>query len=134
MAGRSPVLVVDDDLDSRLLLEFALSLKGYPVVSALNGAEALVLARRFHPEVILLDLAMPIMDGTAFRAEQLRDPELANIPVICVSGQYEAKQVADDLKCAGCIAKPFDIRDVVAHVARFIDISASPPAGGEGSM
>jgi len=133
MAGCSPVLVVDDDLDSRLLLELALSLKGYSVVSALNGADALVLARRFHPDVILLDLAMPIMDGTAFRAEQLRDPELA-IPVICVSGQYDAKQVADDLKCAGCIAKPFDIRDVLAQVARFIDSSASPPAGGEGSI
>ena len=134
MAGCSPVLVVDDDLDSRLLLELALSLKGYSVVSALNGAEALVLARRLHPEVILLDLAMPIMDGTAFRAEQLRDPELANIPVICVSGQYDAKQVAGDLKCAGCIANPFDIRDVLAQVARFIDSSASPPAGGEGSI
>ena len=80
------VLVVDDDLDSRTLLEMALAEEGYAVLVAANGAEALTVARQSHPIVILLDLAMPVMDGFAFRAAQLRDPQLAGIPVICVSG------------------------------------------------
>jgi len=79
------VLVVDDDADSRALLELALSFEGYAVVSAPDGRAALKSAKRHHPAVILLDLAMPVMDGFGFRAAQLRDPSIAVIPVICVS-------------------------------------------------
>lgn len=120
MSTNVPVLVVDDDPDSRTLLELALSSEGYPVVSAANGAEALVMARRFHPNLILLDLAMPVMDGFAFRAAQLQDPELADIPVICVSGRHDANQAARDLKCAGCVSKPFALDEIVTRVTELI--------------
>ncbi len=110
------VLVVDDDPDSRTLLELALAFAGYGVRTATNGAEALVAARRDPPGVILLDLAMPVMDGFAFRAEQLRDPALAQIPVICVSGRHDAQQAAERLKVAACVGKPFDLDRLIAQV------------------
>lgn len=110
------VLVVDDDPDSRTLLELALSLEGYVVLAAANGAEALDTARRCHPDVILLDLAMPVMDGFAFRAAQLRDPEIIDIPVICVSGRHDAVEAARGLHLAGCVGKPFALDEIVARV------------------
>ncbi len=101
------VLVVDDDPDSRTLLELALSLEGYVVFAAANGVEALDTAHRFHPDVILLDLAMPVMDGFAFRAQQRRDPDLADVPVICVSGRHDAVEAARGMQLAACLGKPF---------------------------
>jgi DNA-binding response OmpR family regulator len=122
-----PVLVIDDDLDSRTLLEMALSAAGFTVASARNGAEALVIARRDHPSVILLDLMMPIMDGYAFRAAQLREPELATIPVICVSGRHDAEAAAKQLKTVACISKPFALDKIVESVGSVI--GRQPPSG-----
>jgi DNA-binding response OmpR family regulator len=119
------VLVVDDDLDSRTLLETALSISGYEVATAVNGQDALNTARRQHPCVILLDLAMPVMDGFTFRAEQLRDTTLAHIPVICVSGRYDAALVSGRMRVAACFPKPFDLEDVISRVRQLID--QSPP-------
>ena len=117
MTKSSPlVLVIDDDLDSRTLLELALTFAGYSVRTACNGLEALATARRELPHVILLDLSMPIMDGFAFRAAQLRDPMLAGIPAICVSGRYDAVQATRTLRLAACIGKPFDLERVIAEV------------------
>ena len=117
MSNLSPlVLVVDDDPDSRTLLELALDFAGYGVRTAANGAEALIVARRDRPGLILLDLAMPVMDGFAFRAEQLRDPTLSEIPVICVSGRHDAQQAAKALRVAACVGKPFDLDRLIAKV------------------
>jgi DNA-binding response OmpR family regulator len=124
MPGRSPVLVVDDDLDSRTLLELALSTAGYPVVSAANGLEALAIARRFHPAVILLDLMMPVMDGYAFRAAQLLEAELATIPVICVSGRHDAAKAARELQLADCLVKPFELDAIVDRVRALVVASS----------
>jgi DNA-binding response OmpR family regulator len=120
LSSSAPVLVVDDDLDSRTLLEMALSAAGYTVVSATNGVEALAVARRFHPSVILLDLMMPIMDGYAFRAAQLREAELAGIPVICVSGRHDALAAARELKTHDCVVKPFELDTIVERVDALI--------------
>ena len=110
------VLVVDDDKSSRSLLELALSTEGYQVATAANGVAALAGARWLHPDVILLDLAMPIMDGFAFRAAQLGDPSIAAIPVICISGRHDSDEVMRTLKLAGSAAKPFAIDDVMLQV------------------
>ena len=110
------ILVVDDDSDSRTLLEMALSTSGYVVETAVNGRDALVSARRHRPNLILLDLAMPVMDGFAFRAEQLRDATLSAIPVICVSGRHDAARVSRRMQVAGCIPKPFDLHELMNAV------------------
>src|SRR5262245_23155992 len=85
-AMASLVLVVDDDEEIRNALTEFLSDEGYGVVSASNGREALASLREgVHPSVILLDLMMPVMDGWDFRAEQLRDPGLRDIPVVVIT-------------------------------------------------
>jgi CheY-like chemotaxis protein len=90
MAHRKPaqpaVLIIDDDSGSRESLAELLSDKGYTVETAQDGADALAYLRSGQrPGVILLDLMMPGTDGWDFRAQQKRDPSLAEIPVIAVS-------------------------------------------------
>lgn len=113
------ILVVDDDADSRTLLELALCDRGYAVATAANGLDALASARHALPSVILLDLAMPIMDGFAFRREQLADPQLAAVPVVCVSGRHDAEAAARRLGVHACVPKPFDLERVLQCVAGF---------------
>jgi two-component system response regulator MprA len=125
---------VDDDSDSRALLELVLSAEGYAVLLASNGVEALALARTHQPLVILLDLAMPVMDGFSFRAAQLLDPSIADIPVICVSGQHDVTQLARELRFDACVGKPFALEEIVTRVRGIAGASrprpaAIPPAG-----
>src|SRR4026207_1825490 len=80
------VLIVDDDARIRALMARLLETSGYSAVEAAHGKEARGLMRRRRPCVILLDLQMPIMDGWEFRRQQLADPELADVPVICLNG------------------------------------------------
>jgi CheY-like chemotaxis protein len=125
--SNTAVLVIDDDADARTLLELALSAEGHTVRSAANGAEGLRVARRWRPDVILLDLAMPVMDGYAFRAAQLLDPAIATIPVICVSGRHDAEQAACELQMAGCMPKPFSLTDIIRRVHDLICRAYPPP-------
>ena len=76
------ILVVDDDPDTRNLLQLVLELEGYAVDTAANGLDALQRARQVRPDVIVLDLMMPLMDGCGFRVAQLKDPRLAAVPVV----------------------------------------------------
>jgi DNA-binding response OmpR family regulator len=121
MPDEPRILVVDDDQDSRTLLELALSTSGYAVETAINGLDALRAARRARPHLILLDLAMPVMDGFAFRTEQLRDTTLRQIPVICVSGRHDALRASRGLHVAKCIPKPFDLDVVLASVRELVN-------------
>jgi len=113
------VLVVEDDFDLRDALVPILEYEGHRVVSAANGQEAL---DRLHamppPSLILLDLMMPVMNGEEFRAEQLRDPTLASIPVVVVSAHPGAEERARRIGAAGCVKKPFEIEDLLEQVRR----------------
>ena len=82
------VLIVDDDEDACDLTTLVLQRAGYDVATAVNGEEALTYLRRYPaPCLILLDLAMPIMDGWEFLSEREKDPALRAIPVIIASGE-----------------------------------------------
>ena len=101
-----PVLVVDDDADSRLLIASAVRVRGYPVETAENGSEALRRLVFCHPFVIVLDLEMPIMDGRSFRRIQQRlGTDLASIPVILCSGYTVATDIPE-LQPFACLPKP----------------------------
>jgi len=106
------VLVVDDDRDIRGVVSDVLRAEGYEVVTACDGLEALVVASQQHPDVILLDLMMPVMSGRQFRAEQSRDPTLARVPVVVMS----AFPQTSDLGAAGYLSKPFDITELIETV------------------
>jgi CheY-like chemotaxis protein len=95
------VLIVDDDFRIRALMARLLETSGFTAVEAANGREALDIMRQRRPCVILLDLQMPIMDGWEFRRQQLADPELADVPVICVTGYYDSSDLfrREGVKC-----------------------------------
>lgn len=85
-APNNPVLIVEDDADLREMMAQLLSLEGYQTVSVSNGREALdYLQQRGKPNLILLDLMMPVMDGWEFRRRQSADPALAQVPVVILS-------------------------------------------------
>lgn len=104
------VLVVDDDTDVRQLTSSVLSCNGYGVIQAQDGHAAIERLAHDTPDLIVLDLNMPIMDGWQFRAEQQRlaDERLAAIPVLLVTGADSACVDAATLKAVGLIKKPFD--------------------------
>lgn len=114
------VLIVDDDADCRAMLKDTFLYEGFRVVSAANGAEALAVARQQRPDMILLDLMMPVMDGYQFRAAQQADPALASIPVLCISGTYNAPRAAAILGAVGCFTKPIDLDALVTTVRRAV--------------
>ncbi len=112
------VLVVEDDANTREALSLVLGGAGFAVDAAANGREALDLLRGgLRPRLILLDLMMPVMDGWAFRAEQLRDPALADIPVVVCSAAHELPQRAASLQAAAVFPKPVSF-DRLAEAVR----------------
>src|SRR4051812_31037105 len=105
------VLIVEDDEDCAHMLALWLSMEGYEVSEARNGLAALDAFRGRRPCLVLLDLMMPIMNGFEFRREQLKDPTLAGVPVVCVSAAVDALKIAGDMKLR-CLTKPLSLDDV----------------------
>jgi DNA-binding response OmpR family regulator len=113
------VLIVEDDPDMRDLERTALECDGFEVQLASNGHEALRLLDRVRPCVILLDLMMPVMDGLTFLAERRRRPDVACVPVICVSAAgTEMMAHALRLGARECLAKPTDFGQLCERVRR----------------
>jgi CheY-like chemotaxis protein len=103
------VMIVEDDDEIRELLAEMLSDGGYEVSTARNGKDALEQLRRTsprRPNIILLDLMMPVMDGWQMRAEMLADPKLADIPVVIVSGAADVQDGSEALKAVRVLTKP----------------------------
>jgi len=112
------VMVVEDDDDIREALSEILEEHGCEVSRAANGQKALdylVTASKL-PCLILLDLMMPVMDGTAFREQQLKDSRLAQIPVVVMSAYRDLDSVASKLGAVKTLKKPPKIEELVAAV------------------
>ena len=107
------ILIVDDDRDTREGLAEVLALAGYLVRTAANGKIALQQARENRPDLIVLDLVMPVMSGWQFMEAQRRDPGLAPIPVIVASASIDSRVEG----AAFLLRKPFDPDTLLAVVA-----------------
>jgi CheY-like chemotaxis protein len=118
-AEQAPVLVVEDDADCRVMLATLLTFAGYRVLTASNGAEALTVARRHHPCLILLDFMMPIMDGREFRAQQRLDSSLKDVPVVLVSARHDAEEVAALLEVTAIVEKPVVHEELLRTVREY---------------
>ncbi|WAS90809.1 response regulator [Nannocystis punicea] len=120
------ILVVDDDESIREVMEMILADKGYRVRVAADGAEALQQLRDgAAPDVILLDLMMPGMDGWTFHDALIHDPTLARIPVVAMSGDGRIQHKAASMGVTTHLAKPIDLDDLLRLVARFTESPAA---------
>jgi CheY-like chemotaxis protein len=133
--NRRTLLVVDDDVELRSMLTEVLETEGYEVAGAGNGAEALQYLREAPPpDLILLDLCMPVKDGWQFRVEQKADPLLALIPVMVMSGDPSSQAAAID--AAVFLEKPVraprllaSIRDIISSIGAASDVAVNEVYG-----
>lgn len=109
------VLIVEDDTDVREFMDVLLTTHGFETMTAANGREALEQMRARRPCLVLLDLMMPVMDGWQFRAEQLREPALADVPVVCVTALAEQTANIARLKVP-CLRKPVEFQALLKAV------------------
>jgi CheY-like chemotaxis protein len=116
------ILVVEDDDAIRGLVSELLRDDGYEVRQATNGLEALEQVRQTRPDLIVLDLMMPIMDGWEFVEQCRRKPCCREVPIVVTSASHDLPRTAEKLKSLGvrtCLAKPFDLDGLLALVERY---------------
>ena len=119
LLGRRTVLVVDDDPFIRTLLVAGLQEAGYRVVTADDGQQALDQIRRERPDVVLLDLMMPKLDGySVARIIRLQD-DTRRLPIIVLSADVRAPQKLNGVRIDGYLSKPFDLDEVLARVSEY---------------
>jgi two-component SAPR family response regulator len=123
------ILTVDDDPAMVELIQRALQHEGHQVSVALQGQSALELARRQPPDLILLDIIMPEMDGIEVCQALRTDTTLAGVPVLFLTakGMIEDKLAAFDAGGDDYLTKPFDLRELVARVRALVRRSEPPP-------
>jgi two-component system, cell cycle response regulator DivK len=116
------ILVVDDSEDMRDLLQRLLERAGYRVFVAEDGQASLTQAKLYHPDLVLMDLSLPDMDGWEAVAHLRKMPEFGTIPIIAVTAHVSPREEARAM-AAGCtahIGKPFDTKVVLQEVARLL--------------
>jgi len=131
--ARQTLLLVEDNEDNRIIYSTVLRHTGYEVVEATDGVQAVDLARRIAPDLILMDISIPEIDGWEATRILRQDPKTRDIPIIALT----AHALADDRERATAVgfssylAKPIEPRAVVAEVRRWIGGGAgAPPAAG----
>jgi CheY-like chemotaxis protein len=115
------ILIVDDDAGIRQLLLLFLEHKGYTAKTAANGLEALDLLQPGQPlpQLILLDLMMPVMDGATFRQTQQAEPRIAAIPVVVLSAAENIEAQAPLLTADAYVPKPIEFDSLLQIVERY---------------
>lgn len=114
------ILVVDDEADIRATVSAMLEIEGYDVAEASNGADALHVLEARRPDLILLDMRMPILDGWGFAAELRRRGH--RTPIVVMTAARDAAHWAAEIAAAAFVAKPFGFEDLMAAVEQ-----VSPP-------
>lgn len=128
---RPTLLVVDDDDMQRKMIATLLKSENYSLIFAVSGLDALSLLRKVRPDVILMDIMMPELDGLETTRRLKSIPGLANVPVIMSTGRSEGSVVIDSMNAgaSGFVVKPFDRTALVAKLMRALQTSrAKAPA------
>jgi two-component system response regulator MprA len=110
------VLVVDDDAAIRQVIVFALGDEGFEVDQAKDGLTALEAIDRRHPDIILLDMRMPGMDGWEF-VKRYRERPHAQAPIIVLTAAQDVAQRGADVNASGYVSKPFDLDTLLEKVS-----------------
>ena len=117
------LLIVDDSYFSREALAVVLRRAGYEVLSASNGTEALAILGTIRPDLILLDMLMPVLDGWQV-LQQVKARNFPRVPIILVTATGPSRQWAEDHGCCGFIAKPIIPAEVLKEVRRCLQEGA----------
>jgi len=115
--AQARILVVDDDTSIRSFVEMALDSVGYAVSTAINGAQALEVTDQVQPDLILLDMRMPVMDGWTF-AREYRAASGPHAPIVVLTAARDAADRAAQIDAEGYLGKPFDLDDLLRVVAQ----------------
>jgi diguanylate cyclase (GGDEF)-like protein len=113
------ILVADDSMVVRAVLRRQLEADGHTVVEATDGEEAIAACRAFRPDVVLLDVEMPVLDGHATLERLKGDPDLCDIPVVFLTGRVDTADVVTGLRLGAhdYLRKPFEANELVARVS-----------------
>jgi CheY-like chemotaxis protein len=122
MNGRSLVLIADDDADILLLVKAVLERSGHEVVAASDGAEALAIVRARKPDLAVLDIAMPEVDGLEVLRRLRADPTTSELPVMLLSARAQEADVKRGFAsgASAYLKKPFSPRELSEHVAELL--------------
>ncbi len=126
MAARGKtVLIVEDNEDNRIVYSTILRHHGFRVCEALDGEEGIEKARRELPDIILMDISIPVIDGWQVTEILKRETATKGIPIIALTAHAMPgdRQRAMEVGCDGYLAKPCEPRAVLAEVNRLIDLS-----------
>ena len=121
------VLLVEDTEDNRFMMRRLLEMAGYQVVEAMNGEEAVKLARTETPHLILMDLSLPIIDGLAATRLIRKFPELQSTPIIAVSAHdtSDFQSEAIDAGCNSYVTKPIDFNELEQLIRQLLTSNGS---------
>lgn len=121
--ARKNILIVDDEEDVLLVLEKGLIAEGYSVVTAKCGDDAIYLSRTKHPDLIVLDVLMPDIDGPAVERTLKEYPETKDIPIIFLTGMFPKRKNCENGRLvAGRVLfdKPYDILELISAIEELI--------------
>ena len=123
------ILIVDDEPHMLRVTEFSLRRGGYQLIIGRNGLEAIELADREQPALIVMDVLMPELDGLGALRLLKQSPKTANIPVIMLTarGHVMTRQDAADSGASLFLTKPFSPNQLLTEAKRLIDAQATPP-------
>ena len=116
------VLVVEDQEDNRQILRDLLANVGYEMIEAQNGEEALIAAQTQNPDLILMDIQLPVFDGYEATRRIKAQPDLRHIPIVVVTS-YALSGDEDKARAAGCdayVAKPYSARQLLETINRYL--------------
>src|SRR5260370_21875223 len=134
------ILIVDDELQVRRVVGLAFELEGFDVASAADGAEGIAQVQLFHPDVVIMDIMMPRVDGLTALSHLRQQPASANLPILLLSAKADSADVAIGMRAGAddYVTKPFDLEDLLARAsaaaiagrrpARPTPVTPRPPA------
>jgi len=116
------ILVVEDNEDNRQIIRDLLTSVGYELIEAADGMEGVAMAQHHRPDLILMDVQLPVMDGYEATRQIRTVPELADVPIIAVTSYALSGDEAKtrEAGCDGYVAKPFSPRQLLAKLREFL--------------
>jgi excisionase family DNA binding protein len=127
-SGKRKALVVDDDVELVELIRDVLEADGrFEVRTANNGFDAGMMVKEYHPDVVVLDVMLPDINGKEVCQRIRSDVTLSDVKVICISGMVEKDKI-DDLIAAGAndfVQKPFEVEQLLEHMCRQLDMETT---------